>query len=595
MAGTTACTKSQSLTGIDSSPEMVARARQKLVQGAVITVGNATRLPVDSQSADVIVASFLVSYVPDIDAVARELRRASRLDSRIYLSDVHPETAAACHWKRGFRTGGRQVEPKTFQRSLAATMWSLRNAGFKITCVLEPPFGVPELEIFFTAGKLDSFYAAAGLPAIYILEAKPDVPRRGFVGPTSQSAHEFSLRGARIALDGETSINSDIEICDGRVRTIASSSRVQNGPAATVSAHLHGYLLLPGLINAHDHLEFGLYPNLGRGPYRNASEWARDIQEHEGAIIDAHQSVPHDVRLWWGALRNLLCGVTTVCHHNPLHPELLLADFPIRVVTNYGWAHSLSMDSDVRAKFTATPDNQPFIVHACEGVDEASVDEVFELDRLHALGERSVLVHGLAISAAGIALLNARNATLVWCPSSNRYLFGRTHGSKTIASIRRVLLGSDSPLTAAGDLLDEIQIAHREAGVSARDLYRMLFLRAAQVFRLQDGQGSIRTDGVADVVGVREKGLSPAETVANLGASDVELVIVGGRVQLASEEIFRRLPPELTQELRPLEIASCLRWVKAPLGRLFSEAQKALGSEVKLGGKRIRHVCSVWF
>ncbi len=406
---------------------------------------------------------------------------------------------------------------------------------------------------------------------------------------------EFSLRGARIALDGETSINSDIEICDGRVRTIASSSRVQNGPAATVSAHLHGYLLLPGLINAHDHLEFGLYPNLGRGPYRNASEWARDIQEHEGAIIDAHQSVPHDVRLWWGALRNLLCGVTTVCHHNPLHPELLLADFPIRVVTNYGWAHSLSMDSDVRAKFTATPDNQPFIVHACEGVDEASVDEVFELDRLHALGERSVLVHGLAISAAGIALLNARNATLVWCPSSNRYLFGRTHGSKTIASIRRVLLGSDSPLTAAGDLLDEIQIAHREAGVSARDLYRMLFLRAAQVFRLQDGQGSIRTDGVADVVGVREKGLSPAETVANLGASDVELVIVGGRVQLASEEIFRRLPPELTQELRPLEIASCLRWVKAPLGRLFSEAQKALGSEVKLGGKRIRHVCSVWF
>ncbi len=584
----------RSLTGVDFSPEMVARARRKVKQTAVVTVGDATSLSIASRSDDVIIASFVASYVPNIDAFARELRRVARAKSRIYISDVHPETVEACHWKRGFRNGDRQVKPATYQRSLAATISSLRNAGFRITCLLEPPFGAPELDIFRSAGKLEAFDAAAGLPAIYILEAKPDETRTTFVDLSSAGVPEISLRGARIALDGDASITSDIEIRDGWVSTIASTERLHDGQAEPASVHLNGYLLLPGLINAHDHLEFGLYSNLGRGPYRNASEWAHDIQKRERATIAAHQSVPRDVRLWWGAIRNLLCGVTTVCHHNPLHPELMDADFPIRVPSHCNWAHSLAMDAEVRAKFRSTPHATPFVLHAGEGVDEAAADEVFELDRLNALDERTILVHGLALGPEGIDLLNDRDATLVWCPSSNRYLFSRTHSSKTIAGIRRVLLGSDSPLTAAGDLLDEVRIAHREAGVSASDLYRMLFERAAQAFRLQEGQGTIRPDAAADLIAVRDKGLSPAEIVANLRAADVELVLVGGRVQVASGEVFRRLPPELSRDLRPLEVESSLRWVRAPLGRLFREAHRALGCDIKLGGKRVRHVCSAW-
>ena len=120
--------------------------------------------------------------------------------------------------------------------------------------------------------------------------------------------------------------------------------------------------------------------------------------------------------------------------------------FPIRVASNYEWAHSLAMDDDLKEKFEATPDTTPFVVHAGEGVDESAAAEVFELDRLNALDERTVLVHGLALSPKAIDLLNVRNAALVWCPSSNRYLFGRTHAGKQSPAFGVYCFGSDSRL-----------------------------------------------------------------------------------------------------------------------------------------------------
>ena len=212
----------RSLSGVDFSLEMVARARRKMARKAVIEVGDATSLPIATRSESVIIASFLASYVPGIDAFARELRRVSRVDGRIYISDVHPETAAACHWKRGFCNGARQVEPATYPRPLAETISSVRNAGFRITCLLEPEFGIPELEIFRSAAKMDAFEAAAGLPAIYVLEARLDEKRTTFIDLSSPDVSEISLRGARIAFCGDASITTDIEMHNGRVCTIAS-------------------------------------------------------------------------------------------------------------------------------------------------------------------------------------------------------------------------------------------------------------------------------------------------------------------------------------------------------------------------------------
>jgi hypothetical protein len=121
------------------------------------------------------------------------------------------------------------------------------------------------------------------------------------------------------------------------------------------------------------------------------------------------------------------------------------------------------------------------------------------------------------------------------------------------------------------------------------DLYAQVTMRAAQVLRLADSQGTLRIGGVADVIGVRDTGRSPAQTLVSLTGRDIEFVVIGGCVQLASPEILSRLPRLVTTGLRPLEVEGEIRWIRAPLERLFAEAQRHLAGDIRLGGKKVRH------
>src|ERR1700761_8449528 len=87
----------------------------------------------------------------------------------------------------------------------------------------------------------------------------------------------------------------------------------------------------PGLINAHDHLHRNHYGRLGRPPYRNAYDWARNIQANCGRHIAERHSRPRREALLAGAWKNLFAGVTTVVHHDAWEAEFETA-FPLRVL-----------------------------------------------------------------------------------------------------------------------------------------------------------------------------------------------------------------------------------------------------------------------
>jgi len=212
-----------------------------------------------------------------------------------------------------------------------------------------------------------------------------------------------------------------------------------------------------------------------------------------------------------------------------------------------------------------------------------------QLDRLSVLDEDAVIVHGLAIDDEGAALLRKLGTSLVVCPSSNQFLFGAFPDLRRFSGISHVALGSDSPLTADGDLLDEVRFAMNNCGISPQWAYRMATEEPAAILRLREGEGSIRVNGRADLIAIRHTGRDAAERLCMLSAADVEFVMIGGRVQLASETIVKRLPSTLREGLEPLWFDGTVRWLRAPIQHLVTRAEEILGvGKVRLGGKPIR-------
>jgi cytosine/adenosine deaminase-related metal-dependent hydrolase/ubiquinone/menaquinone biosynthesis C-methylase UbiE len=565
----------RSLCGIDSSDEMLAVARHKSFSPVSLLHAQLPFLPSPSGSIDLALASFVLSYIPDIDTCARELRRVLRDDADLFIADMHPATASEFGWRRSFNTQLGTFNLNNNHRSIDNVIRSMAQHGLQLVAFHQPSFGDPEYSIFLSQGRESSFQDVATRPAIYLLHFKRCV--------TSPVQSDVCFKNANCVWGGEESTPSELAIQRDRVTTI---SPLHTHIPADNHVDLSGYTLYPGLINAHDHLEFALFPQLGKPPYGNATDWAHDIQYRFRDIIATHKQIPKAVRLWWGALRNLLSGVTTVCHHNPYHSAFSDPEFPIRVATNFGWEHSLAFAKDLTGAYDKTPSSHPFILHVGEGIDISARNEFVQLQDLHLLSNRIVMIHGLALSLAEISVLNEHGASLISCPSSNQFLFLKTPSREYLDCVSRLAIGSDSPLTAAGDLLDEIGFCSRHLHLSPQRLFECVTKAPARILRLRRGEGCITPGGPADFFAVRNSTLTPAKQLSSLSWRDVELVMTKGIIRLASTEMIQRLPSQLSKHLSCLLIDGVPRWIAAPVDTLFKSAAEVLGaSSISLNGR----------
>jgi cytosine/adenosine deaminase-related metal-dependent hydrolase len=309
---------------------------------------------------------------------------------------------------------------------------------------------------------------------------------------------------------------------------------------------LEGAFVLAGLINAHDHLELNHYgPLKWRDRYANASEWIDDMRPRlqRDTAIRAHSRYALGDRLLIGGLKNLLAGVTTVAHHNPIYRQMGSA-VPVRVVRRFGWAHSFALQSepvgarcepggDLRERYASTPPDAPFVVHVAEGVDRAAADELPRLARLGCLRRNTVLVHGVALSADDWRDVVAAGASLVWCPSSNYFLFGRSVPARQFLdqapdSWRHLCLGTDSRVTGSRDLLDEIRYAAGADKVTPAELLRMVTTSAARILGLADA-GRLEVGVPADLIVIPALGPDAPLALVETKRADLSLVTIGGR------------------------------------------------------------------
>ena len=583
----------RSAIGLDESPEMLARAAAKPGLAGRLLQADCARLPLAASSADLLICSFVLGYLPDLATFVRQLARVARRGADLFISEFHPD-AGARGWRRSFSHEKQVYEIQSFTHSAAQLCSLLARAGFRLRHCAEPAFAESERNIFILRGKDALFEQASQFPAALICHFRfdPETPRGRHAAPelTEQSdEHTLRLTGARVVLGPAETVNADVEIVGGCIAEL-STRPVTRKSRPSMELNLEGYLLFPGLINSHDHLEFSLFPRLGNGPYKNFETWAHDIYRPEQPPVWNHRQVPKPVRLWWGGVKNLLCGVTTVCQHNPYEAEFDNPEFPVRILKPYGWAHSLTMGQDVAGAFRATPADAPFFIHLGEGVDTRSRNEIFKLDQLGCLSERTVLIHAVGLNASGWRLVQDRGACAVWCPSSNLFTLGRTIDTAVAEANQRIILGSDSPLTSTGDLLDELAFVSSKLGARPEVIYEMVTSRPAEALGLRNGEGRIVRGGIADLFALTDldRRATPAQALAHASFARVEMVILGGAVRLASPEIARRGLEETGGKLTKIHVNRSERYIRAPLQWLCAQATPHLGHSLRLAGKQVQ-------
>jgi cytosine/adenosine deaminase-related metal-dependent hydrolase len=342
-----------------------------------------------------------------------------------------------------------------------------------------------------------------------------------------------------------TFINADIGGSTAASLSIESSRIAALGGGIGVGdlvVDLRGDRLLPGLINAHDHLHLNTLPPLeSTGHWRHAREWVAQVNlcRRTDPAFESRIAVALDERLLIGGLKNLLSGVTTVAHHDRLYPFLAGGHFPTGVLTHYGWSHSLYIDGDeqVRNSYLRTPADWPWIIHVAEGVDEEAADEFDRLDALGCLGANTLIVHGIALGAGQRRRLENASAGLIWCPSSNSRLFGRTADVGDLVRRGRVALGTDSRFSGSQDLLCEIKAAREAAALEAGVLESLVTRDAAALLRLDD-RGALKIGARADLL-VLPGGMA----LATACRADVRLVVLGGRALYADADYAHLVAP----------------------------------------------------
>jgi cytosine/adenosine deaminase-related metal-dependent hydrolase len=356
-------------------------------------------------------------------------------------------------------------------------------------------------------------------------------------------------------------VTFQLRTSDGAALAIKDDRIVPPDTPPELTVELGDGLLLPGLINAHDHLHRNHYPRLGSTPYRNVYEWGEDLHSRFQRQIAYAKTLPRDHAFLFGALKNLLGGVTTVVHHDPW-VDLFDSEFPLRVA-RLRMAHTLRLERDLESAIAGDDCTRdlPLTIHLAEGTDDVAGREVRQAATEGLLTQQLIAVHVVGIDSHDVELLGRAGAAVVWCPSSNEFLYGRTAPASLFDSDIDILLGTDSLASGTGTLLDELRAARSTGYLDARRLTEAVGAAAAR--RLGIPLPSLEPGSAADVILLR-KPLFEARS------ADVALVVVAGRPVFGDAE-FGDVFALCEVPTEPIAVGGIHKLVVAPVATIANK------------------------
>ena len=175
------------------------------------------------------------------------------------------------------------------------------------------------------------------------------------------------------------------------------------------------------------------------------------------------------------------------------------------------------------------------MVHAAEGTDERCRGELQALVEAGVLRQNTVIIHGIALPPEEAPRIAAARASVVWCPESNRRLYGATAPVAALGAAGvRVGLGSDSPVSGVRDALSNLAAARAEGIFGDLELLDLATRRTAEVARLP--VGGFARGAPADLLAV-----SSLERLLAGEREAVALVLVAGRPAYGEPALMQAL------------------------------------------------------
>jgi SAM-dependent methyltransferase len=125
------------VVGVDSSPEMLARARER-VPAAEFRLGDLHDLPLDDHEVDLVVCALALAHVPALGAAMAEFARVLRPGGYLVISDAHHELVFRGSVPKAIGPNGEPGLVATYRHSPGAFLRAALAAGLIVRRCEEP-------------------------------------------------------------------------------------------------------------------------------------------------------------------------------------------------------------------------------------------------------------------------------------------------------------------------------------------------------------------------------------------------------------------------------------------------------------------------
>jgi len=155
-----------SVFGVDICPEMLRQATGDACLRTRLALGDVLHLPFAGASASLVLCSFSLGYIANLNAMFAEIARIAEPCATVVISDLHPD-AISSGWTRSFKVDGCSYDIEHYAHSEAAILRAALAAGFALESKIQACLGPPELPILQRAGKSASFEGLSQIPAVW--------------------------------------------------------------------------------------------------------------------------------------------------------------------------------------------------------------------------------------------------------------------------------------------------------------------------------------------------------------------------------------------------------------------------------------------